>query len=214
MSTSVDSITAKAAQTLQDEGKVHWTAAELVSHLNDGQREATLLMPSVSVENSAVMLAPSVTKQALPEGGFVLLDVTRNMGADGNTPGSVIRVCDKAQLDSARPDWHSDANSRGRIEGYVYDQNDPKTYYVFPKAPSTNWHVQLVRSVAPAQVESGDDIGLDDLYANALLHYILYRAYAKDAEVAQNAALANSYNQLFRTALGVKPIYQNGVPRQ
>lgn len=210
---TVNSLVDKTSRTLQDTGATRWTSAELIEYLNDGQRDATLLLPSVSVMNAAVQLLPGATKQALPDGGFMLIDIPRNMGAAGSTPGTVIRSCSREVLDSQRPSWHSDTNVRGRIENFIYDPQDPKTYYVYPKAPNP-WFVQIVCSVSPVTAVAGGVISIDDLYANALYDYMLYRAYSKDSEVAQNEALAAAHNQLFRTALGVKPIYQNGVPRQ
>lgn len=47
-------------------------------------------------------------------------------------------------------------------------------------------------------------IKLDDIYANVILDYILYRAYSKDAEYAANATRASLHYQAFTSALGAK----------
>lgn len=47
-------------------------------------------------------------------------------------------------------------------------------------------------------------IKLDDIYANAILDYVLYRAYSKDAEYAANASRAALHYQAFTAALGAK----------
>ena len=47
-------------------------------------------------------------------------------------------------------------------------------------------------------------ISLDDIYANALLDFILYRAYSKDAEFAANAVRSNAHLTAFGSSLGVK----------
>jgi hypothetical protein len=47
-------------------------------------------------------------------------------------------------------------------------------------------------------------IGIDDIYANALLDFILYRAYNKDAEFAGNATRAQVHMMGFASSLGVK----------
>ena len=47
-------------------------------------------------------------------------------------------------------------------------------------------------------------IGIDDIYANALLDFILYRAYNKDAEFAGNATRAQIHMMAFASSLGVK----------
>jgi hypothetical protein len=42
------------------------------------------------------------------------------------------------------------------------------------------------------------------VYANAVLDYMLYRAYSKDAEATQNAELANAHLKRFVEMLGLK----------
>ena len=43
---------------------------------------------------------------------------------------------------------------------------------------------------------------VDDIYANALIDYVLYRSYMKDAEFAGNAQRANNHFQLFANSVG------------
>ena len=45
---------------------------------------------------------------------------------------------------------------------------------------------------------------VDDVYATALINYMLYRAYSKDAEYAANAAQATAFYQQFMALLGAK----------
>ena len=47
-------------------------------------------------------------------------------------------------------------------------------------------------------------ISIDDVYANCLLDYVLYRSYQKDSEFAGNAQRAMMHYQSFANALGVK----------
>lgn len=47
-------------------------------------------------------------------------------------------------------------------------------------------------------------ITLDDVYANALLDYVLYRAYLKDAEYTANSERVNFFYKSFMQALGLK----------
>src|SRR3546814_4840556 len=57
----------------------------------------------------------------------------------------------------------------------------------------------LVYSSAPTDAEDDDakTIGIDDIYANALVDYVLYRGYSKDALYAQNASLAAAHHGVF-----------------
>lgn len=198
-------ILTRATNILQDSTNVRWPEDELIDYLNDGQRQIVLFRPDASVKNEAVQLTAGETKQSIPDAGIRFLNPVRNMGVGGATPGEAIRIVDRDVLDTQRPDWHSRANSYGFIKHIVYDDLDPKTFYVFPKAPATAWYIDVVYSVAPTDCADSDAvISIDDVYANALLDYILYRAFSKDAEYAANQGSAAGYFNSFQNALGIK----------
>ncbi len=209
----------RAAKILNDAANVRWGQQDLVAYLNDGQRETVLLKPEACVTNASVKLTPSSTKQTLPTGAIQLIDVVRNMGAAGTTPGKAIRVVDRGLMDAQNPDWHSDpADATAGIYEFMFDQRDPKHYYVYPQAPATDWFVELVQSSNPVDLPSGlvdgsntGVISLDDVYANGLLNYMLHRTFLKQSEVGDNAHSAVAYYQAFAATLGVKT--QNDAAR-
>jgi len=199
------SLVTKAQTLIQDNTGVRWPRDELLGYLNDGQREVVLLRPEASVTNASKVLTANSTKQSLPADAVMLIDVPRNMGAAGTTAGRVIRIVSREILDAQYPNWHVDANAGGDIRHFTYDPRDPKTFYVYPKSPATSLFVELVYASSPvATDDAGAVIGIDDIYANALVDYILYRAYSKDAEYAQNSQLAVAYYTAFANALGIK----------
>lgn len=200
------SILTKDQIILQDTTGIRWPIdGELLGWLNDGQREVVLHKPESCVKNESVALTVGATKQTIPATGIMLMDVTRNMGSAGSTPGKAVRLVSRDVLDAQRPDWHSDANAAGAIQHFMYDPRDPKTYYVYPKAPATAHYLEVVYSSAPVDcATTAATIGIDDIYANALVDYVLYRAYSKDAEYAQNANLAIAHYTAFANALGIK----------
>jgi len=201
----------KAEIIIQDATNIRWPQAELLGWLNDGQREVVLHKPSASVLNASVALATGTTKQTIPAAGVQLIDVVRNMGAAGSTPGAAVRIVSREVLDAQLPTWHADANAGGDIKHYMFDPRDPKTFYVYPKAPATAWYVELIYSASPTDCASiASTIALDDIYANALMNYVLYRAYSKDSTYAQNANLAGSAYQLFMGAITGKAATEQG----
>jgi len=198
---TVNSLVTKASTLIQDATNIRWPAAELVDWLNDGQREIVMFKPEASIANAAMALTASETKQTIPATGIMFLDAVRNLGADGLTPGRSVRVVSRDVLDSQVPTWHSDANALGYIQHYMFDPRDPRHFYVYPKAPATVWNIEIVYSVAPATAVVGGVISIDDIYANAILDYMLYRAYSKDASYAANAQLAAAHYQQFVSGL-------------
>jgi hypothetical protein len=191
--------------TLQDTTNVRWPTTELLRYLNDSQREIVLLRPDASVTTAAVALTANETKQSLPTSGVRLLDVTRNMGTAGSTPGTAIRLISREVLDTQVSTWHSDTGQTV-VKHYVFDPRNPKIFYVYPRVhASTAVYVELVYSSSPADVSAiGNTITLDDIYANAMIDFMLYRAYSKDAEYAANSAYASQHYQSFLTSLGLK----------
>jgi len=200
------------SQTLiQDQLGTRWPAPELLNWLNDGQREVVLLKPDAHVKNEAVQMQPG-TKQNIPPSGNVLIDVRRNMGANGVTPGRAITLTDRRILDEQLRDWHFAAENSIAIH-YIFDPADPKHFYLYPAQPSPAHYVELIYSAAPDDVvdPATGTISIDDIYSNALVDYIVYRAYSKDADYAANDGRANQHYNRFLIALGLKAQGQDSI---
>lgn len=198
---TVSSLLSKASTILQDPTNIRWPQTELLDWLNDAQREIALFKPNVFVKNSSVQLTGG-TKQSLPSDGINLVDVVRNLGGDGLTPGNSIRVVSREVLDAQIPDWHSTAKANATVKHYVYTGTDPKNFYVYPAQPSTGrGYVEVIYVASPTDATINSTITLDDIYVTALLDYILFRAYSKDAEYAANSEAAKMYYQQFTAIL-------------
>lgn len=191
----------RAQIVLQDQAGVYWPGAtELLLWLNDGQREVVIYKPTALVKNVAVKLQAG-TKQTLPTDGLNLMDVPRNMGTDGQTPGSVVRIISREVLDAVDPDWHASAPSTS-VAHYLYASNDPLHLYVYPPQPASNQgYVEMVYGARPQDLPTlADTIELDDVFAGVLVDYVLFRALSKDSEVA-DANRAQMHQQAYLTAL-------------
>lgn len=196
------SLADRAAALVHDVSKVRWTDTNWLRWLNDGQREAVLAKPEINTTNISVQLTAGMSKQTLPSDAVALIDVVRDMGADGSTPGKAVRIVSKEAMDQAIPDWHTSIGN-GYVTNYVYDPRDPKTYYVYPN-PGSPRYVELRYAQLPADLTSlSDSINIDDVYANALLNYMLFRAYSMDSVYADHINESQAYYQLFLSAIGV-----------
>ena len=161
------------------------------------------------------------TRQLIPENGFKLLDVVRNMGTPvswvetapytGTVPGYAIRSVDRSTLDHTDPEWHRPALLTTEVLHYSYDTRDRRGFYVYPAQPeaqATRQLVEIIYAASPNELTNlADVIGLDDVYQPALLSYILHRAYAKDIPVeGMNAGQrAAAYFQQFMVTLMGQP---------
>ena len=211
---------------------VHWSERELVALCNDGQRAIAKFMPIACTRLDAVKLAPG-TRQSIghllpaalkpadgstptsPVRGILLLDVVRNMGANGLTPGLPIRVIPREILDNTLPAWHStEATS---IEHFTFDPRLPEYFYVSNAVPAATavW-VEVAYAANPDEIPypgvtsyaaDGSNpllMALEDKYVDDLVNYVVARAYMKDAEVAGNVANAQLYTQMFTASINAQ----------
>jgi hypothetical protein len=192
----------RAVEILQDPGNTRWAESELIGWFNDGQREIVAIVPSAYSQTVSHPLAAG-TRQTIPAAGYQLIRVVRNMGTTGTTPGRVVRAVPETQLDAITPDWHASAPAATTLH-YTYDERTPRTFHVYPPAIAGNT-VELVYSVAPQPHTAKTDVqALDDVYANTLLDYVLYRAFNKDGEAPANAQRAVAHYQAFANAISNK----------
>lgn len=202
MGTIIASVVIEKAQIiLQDVTGIRWPDnTELLGWLNDGHLEVLVFKPNANVKNQSVQLAQG-TKQSLPTDGIQLMDVVRNMGADGNSPGRVVRIALREILDAQAPGWHYGTPS-STVQHYTYNPLDPKHFYVYPPQPSTPSQVEVVYSAVPAKLTAlTQPIAIDDIYQNVLVDYVLYRAYSKDTDYAADPGRAAAAQAAYQSAL-------------
>ena len=173
---------------LQDTTSIRWPEAELLRYINDAQREVCNLRPesTATTANTALVVG---TKQSLPSGGLRLIRVTRNMSsAAGNaTGGRAVRLVDVDILNTQEPNWHDptvsgDAAHTTTVKHYIFDEDNPRSFYVYPGASSTSTFLEIVYSAAPTDLaNTSATLHVDDIFANAVIDYVLFRCYLKDA---------------------------------
>lgn len=202
MAVTVQSVIDRVQTTLQDTTGIRWPVTdELVLWVNDAQREIALLKPDASAKNETVTLSTG-TKQAIPTGGNRLLRVVRNMSAASNgTGGRAVRIVSREVLDAQSPNWHDptvtgDAAHGATVKHYVYDESNPRNFYVYPGV-SGSAYLEIIYSANPTTVAQNGNLDIPDIYANAVVDYALFRAYTKDAEYAGNAQRASTHYNLF-----------------
>ena len=187
---------------LNDPGYTRWTKDELLNYLNDAQRAIVLRRPdsyTVDIDDFACVKG---VKQVLPADALKLIDIPRN------AMGKAIRgPYNRQVLDDNYDEWYA-GNTAQKVELYIYDERNPKTFYVYPGVVA-GVELTLVYSKAPPAIDiasndSGEVIALDDVYVNAIIEWILYRSYMKDAEYAANPNKSQMHMNAFRSQLGEK----------
>jgi len=209
---------------------------ELVDWLNDAQVALTKFLPAACSRVAAIKLAPG-TRQSIEkilianckpaEGGTPpadiygtqLLDVYRNMGADGLTPGRVVRNTERRVLDSQSPTWHTVIGAA--VSSYMYDPATPRYFLVTPGVPVDGLWVEAAFTAQPTRIPAGGApgsekydkagagtgaavaISVNDEHRDDLINYCVARANMKPVEWA-NADKAVAFSQMFLNSLNAK----------
>jgi hypothetical protein len=205
MSFAAQEVIQRAAFALQDETGVRWDALELVRHLNDGQRQLLADRPDAFAAKTAHTLVAGV-RQTLPSTAAKFMDIL------SNTNGAPCRQVDRVGLDATRPGWRGEAGVAAP-RNWMHDPRDPLVFEVYPPALVTS-SVQLIYAVDPTMVAEpapGSDyadvtgtVGLNQVFFNPLIDWVLYRAFSKDGEHPANAARAAAHFAAYRQALGLE----------
>ena len=214
-------ILSRVRNILQDNTGVRWTDGEMFDYLSDGQREIANFRPDATATHANVQLATG-TEQTIPADGLRLINVARNMSGTA-TSATGARAISKVNLDvinSEEPSWH-DPTVTGRaahgtvVKHYMFDDRDPRKFSVYPGVAG-NAYVEFIYSKNPTSIGANTDlIQVDDIFANALINFVLYRAYLKDAEFAGNQQRSGTHYQLFFQSLNFsKATTLNEAPQQ
>ncbi|WP_163557582.1 DUF6682 family protein [Halomonas sp. NO4] len=207
--TTVGTVIDNAKLVLQEvtSAGTRWTNEELIGWLNEAYQAIVQLKPDASSVNETITLDPG-TKQSIPDDGLRLIDVVRNTATDSDKLG--ILVTSRRALDTTRRSWHADDESVN-IEQFVFDDQDPTHFYVYPPA-ATGAEIEIIYSSVPSAHDASgglsaiesDTIKLNDSYVPAITDYILYRAYSKDADHAANLQRAQMHLEAYMNSLGQK----------
>lgn len=208
-----------------------WQEKLMVQALNNAHRCIAKYVPMACARLDAVKLVPGSRQQIenIPSAncimlngssptanvyGTQLLDVVRNMGTDGLTPGKAIRKIDRDVLDAMNPDWHTVTGTS--IRSVVFNRDTPRVYYVSPGVPASPavW-VELSYAAKPAAIPDGgapgseiyansgsntQTIQLDDVFADDLINYVVAWLSYQDGKNA-DPMKAQRYGSMFMASL-------------
>lgn len=208
----VVTLVSKAQTLLQDVTSVRWPVLELQGWLNDAYREIVNLRPDSNTQTGTYSCAagPRQVLTAQFPNALRLIEAIRNVATTSDK--RAIRLIDRRVLDEQRRTWYAETSSV-TLQHYMFDPRVPKEFLVYPPASSLAQlevaysSVPTAHTLTEAQLTNpatAEVIRIDDSFANALIDYVMYRAYSKDAEYAANANRAVAHFQAFQNALGVK----------
>ncbi|HHP0467301.1 TPA: DUF6682 family protein [Vibrio harveyi] len=194
---------------LQDESAVRWSRDELLSYLLDAQLAIVNRRPDANMKTTHITTNEG-THQELPTDGIRLMRVVRNVS------GRAVREIPMQLLDDQIPDWHRTPVAplvpSSFVELYCYDVTNPRVFYTYPYV-AANVELEIIYSFVPNMTvvipdatwdSDSTTISVEDSYKNAIIDWILYRAYSKDADYSANSSRAQLHMQAFNLAVQSK----------
>lgn len=182
-----------------------WPSNEGLMWVADAQLAVVAELPRAYTQTAIVTAQPG-TRQSLDALGLARgvqpVDITNNVSADGLTAGSPITKIARAHLDDYERNWH--ATSAQEADHWMTDDEDPKVFYLYP-AISDAGRIRIVYAAMPPDLISLTQvIALDDIYAEAMQHYVLFKFFSKDLTSIKSTQLAEMHYTLFQRALGIR----------
>lgn len=197
-------IATDASAIAKDENQVVWVAADMLRWVNDAQR-AVCLVRSDAYTNQATVTLVAGTRQSIT--GRRLVRVLSNASDSGGTivAGSKApRTVDFQDLLNADRDWMT-GNTGTSVREVAYDEREPTKFWVNPGSDGSSRFLNVLQSELPTDLTAlTDPIVLSDIYAPAMVEWVLYRMFSYDSEVTPNIQRAQSHFTAFFNLLNVK----------
>ncbi len=204
----LDIIAAKLQDTASDEDDRHWSVSELVSYYNVSVLEIITLHKKARTITEAVKFA-SGSKQSIPAKSIAFVNLIRNMGTDGKTPGESITMTFMEAMAAFNRTWSEDT-AQAVIYNVIPDPVDPRTYYIYPPSDGTTFGL-LQTSKAPDKVVYDSNgnwesvlVAVTDEYVEALMDKIMEHAYQKDSDFPGNKQREDDMGNEFLQGMATK----------
>lgn len=204
---------------LNDDLGTRWPFAERLDWINHGTAEILTLKPSAFAESRVSALSVGA-RQEIPADAASLIRVVRNIisVSEGvRVAGRAITTTSRIDMDAAMPDWQ-DPNIHGLVQqvqhAVVDPMAEPRAWYTYPPNSGAGLAEIIIAKRPELLATPGSPtllasyaasiVPLDDEYRPAMLDYLLYRCFLKEAEFAGSVQRAQAHYAAFANALGVK----------
>ena len=193
------------SEQLQDEFGINWPPSKMVPYLNLFLLETINLKPEAyPVEETINLVAGH--KQALGTTDIDLLDSLYNVTVSGTTETIIaptLTIVKKKAMDYALPGWPAYPEA-ALVNFIVKDDDNPKTFYVYPPNDGTG-NVKLLVSQPPTPIDTDTtELPFDDSYKPACIDYLIYRCLSEETTIPGAQAKAQTFFNKFLQDLGLK----------
>lgn len=210
----------EASLILQDDLFTRWTLPTLNLFINGALREILLHKPNAFARTVELPLAAGA-RQEMPSEYPILLRIIRNLvtsntQATGNPTLTQITLVSRQMLDAVDPLWSDPRYSKptAAVKHFMFDTAQPDHFYVYPPNNGAGVVEAIVaaeppRIGAPATNQTSleawvEVVPIKESYRQAVVDYMLFRAFSMDTDIPGAAQRAMMHRQAFSEALGIK----------
>ena len=206
---TVGTVLSLVKKKIVDETNVDYSQIELLTLYNITNREIVKLMPRAYTKLNTLLLAVG-NKQKIPSPGMVIIEVLRNMGTDGSTPGRTVRETTMEIMKKFVPFFSTHvALTDSSIWDWWPVPQEPESFFVHPQSDGSGY-VELEYSAPPTDVvyDAGGiylttTIALSDIYLTAIIDGMMFQAYDDDTDIPGNTPRSGVYYARFLQDLGI-----------
>jgi len=186
ITTDVISVINDICQEVGDVGATRRTLATYLMYVNDGQLKAAKQSANVNPMSVNFNLVAGAL-QTLPSDAIKLIEIPFNTSSDGSVIGLPINKSDLPTVISRNSSWTADPASIS-VGCYMYNEDNPLQFYVYPVQPATPGYVKLT---------------ISDDFSNALFNYGCYRCYSEDSAFGNQADKRDHHFAQYLSELGL-----------
>lgn len=180
-----------------------WSDSELIGWINDAQRAVQNVAPESCATLAVINPLVADVRQPLPANAHMLLDVYRNMGASGSTPGLAPVSFNRDWLNAQDPTWPADTPNPV-VRAWMYDPSDRYVFYVYPANDGTGTlEINYSQQIANCQQDT-DTLTVQGIYQTPIFDYTMMRALQKDSDYSGGQQVADIYAKNFEAFLAAR----------
>lgn len=202
---------------LDEDANPEVSDSELLQLYNLTLLKIITLVPSAYTRTKNLLLAAGAKQVIDSAGGDLrLVNVRRNMGTDGATPGRVVRATNLDVLTQIYPTWFTETQ-QAEVEDWAPVLDYPEEFYVIPPNDGTQY-IEIDVATTPtlatwdaAGAWRGATFPLRDHFTDAEINGILFMAYDDDSDIPGNTPRSQVYYGRFLQALGLQQQGEQGA---
>lgn len=190
----------EVSKQLNDTAFVTWTEASLREYITSAEQAIVNLRPDAFSTVTTMQMAVGA-KQTIPTNALRLLDVKRNMGTDGNTPGRPVNAVEEEAVDLFEL---TEEAASVAIKDFSYDERVGDVFYVYPPSDGTGWLEIAISQIPPNITFNQQTLSVSDIYRNAVVQYVMFRAYSIEIDSVSSRQRASEHLANFYQLMGAK----------